>query len=212
MTIRLVLADDHPIVLNGLAQLFRAEPGFEILALCPDGEAAIQAVRQHRPDILILDLRMPLKDGLAVLREVRGEQPSPRVVLLTAALDDHEVLEAVRLGVDGVVLKETAPDVLLRAVRQVYSGGQWLERQSVGEALKRTLEREAEARGLSGVLTPREIEIARMVASGLRNKEIGEKLCISEGTVKIHLHNIYDKLKVPGRLELAFYLQKKGLV
>jgi DNA-binding NarL/FixJ family response regulator len=210
--IRLVLADDHPIVLNGLAQLFRSEPDFEILALCPDGEQALQSVRLHRPDLLILDLKMPVKDGLAVLRELRGEKPAPRVILLTAALEDAEVLEAVRLGVDGVVLKETAPDVLPRAVRQVHAGGQWLERRAVGEALQRTLDRETEARGVTAVLTPREVEIARMVAGGLRNKEIGARLHISEGTVKIHLHNIYDKLKVPGRLELAFYLQRKGLV
>jgi DNA-binding NarL/FixJ family response regulator len=210
--IRLVLADDHPIVLNGLAQLFRSEPDFDILALCPDGEQALQAVRLQRPDLLILDLKMPVKDGLTVLRELRGEKDPPRVILLTAALEDAEVLEAVRLGVDGVVLKETAPDVLLRAVRQVHAGGQWLERRAVGDALQRTLDREAEARGVAAVLTPREIEIARMVAGGLRNKEIGKQLHISEGTVKIHLHNIYDKLKIPGRLELAFYLQRKGLV
>jgi len=210
--IRLVLADDHPIVLNGLAQLFQLEADFEVLALCPDGEQALQAVRQHRPDLLILDLKMPVKDGLAVLREIRAEGASPHVILLTAALDDSEVFEAVRLGVDGVVLKETAPDVLLRAVRQVNAGGQWLEKRSVGQALQRTFDREADARGVAAVLTPRELEIARMVASGLRNKEISDRLHISEGTVKIHLHNIYDKLKVPGRLELAFYLQKKGLV
>jgi DNA-binding NarL/FixJ family response regulator len=146
-----------------------------------------------------------------VLRELRGEKAPPRVILLTAALEDAEVLEAVRLGVDGVVLKEAAPDVLLRAVRQVHAGGQWLERRAVGDALQRSLDRDTEARGVAAVLTPREIEIARMVAGGLRNKEIGKQLHISEGTVKIHLHNIYDKLKVPGRLELAFYLQRKGL-
>jgi DNA-binding NarL/FixJ family response regulator len=210
--ISLVLADDHPIVLNGLAQLFAQQADFQVLALCPDGEQALQAVRLHRPDLLILDLNMPVKNGLAVLRELRGEKPAPKVILLTAALEDAEALEAVRLGVDGVVLKETAPDVLLRAVRQVHAGGQWLERRAVGDALQRTLERESEARGVTAVLTPRELEIARMVAGGLRNKEIGARLHISEGTVKIHLHNIYDKLKVPGRLELAFYLQKKGLV
>ena len=210
--ISLVLADDHPIVLNGLAQLFQTEPDFKVLALCPDGAQALEAVRQHRPDLLILDLKMPVKDGLAVLRELRAEKLSPRVILLTAALEDSEVLTAVRLGVDGVVLKETAPDVLLRAVRQVHAGGQWLERRAVGDALQRTFEREAEARAVDAVLTPREAEIARMVASGLRNKDIGERLHISEGTVKIHLHNVYDKLKVPGRLELAVYLQKKGLV
>ena len=211
MTINLVLADDHPIVLRGLAQLFQEEPDCQVLALCPDGEQAIGAVHRHRPDVLILDLKMPVRDGLAVLREIRARQLPTRVVLLTATLEDSEVLEAVRLGADGVVLKETAPEVLLRAVRQVHAGGQWLERRSVGEALRRVVEREAEARGVAAVLTAREIEIARLVASGSRNKEIAQRLCISEGTVKIHLHNIYEKLKVSGRVELAFYLQKKGL-
>ncbi len=209
--IRLVLADDHPIMLNGLAQLFQTEPDFQILALCADGEQALEAVRRHRPDLLLLDLKMPVKSGLAVLRQIREQEPAPRVVLLTAALEDSDVLEAVRLGVDGVVLKETAPEVLVRAVRQVHAGGQWLEQRSVGHALRRTLEREAEARGIAGVLTARELEIARLVGSGLRNKEIGERLHISEGTVKIHVHNVSDKPKVAGRMELALYLQKKGL-
>jgi two-component system, NarL family, nitrate/nitrite response regulator NarL len=210
--IRLVLADDHPLLLTGLAQLFQNEPDFEILALCADGAQALEAVRRQRPDLLILDLKMPGKDGLAVLRELHAEGSATRVILLTAALEDGEVLEAVRLGVDGVVLKEAATDVLLRAARQVHAGGQWLERRSVGHALQRTYEREAEARSVAAVLTPREVEIARLVAAGLRNKEIAKRLCISEGTVKIHLHNIYEKVKVPGRIELAFYLQKKGLV
>ena len=212
MTINLVLADDHPIVLRGLAQLFQEDPDIQILAVCPDGEQAIGAVQQHRPDILILDLKMPGRDGLAVLREIRAQRLPTRVVLLTASLEDSEVVEAVRLGADGVVLKETAPEVLLRAVHQVHSGGQWLERRSVGQALQRAVEREAEARGVAGVLTAREVEIARLVGSGARNKEIARRLSISEGTVKIHLHNVYDKLKVAGRLELVFYLRKKGLI
>ncbi|HKV12623.1 MAG TPA: response regulator transcription factor [Thermoanaerobaculia bacterium] len=211
MTISLVLADDHPIVLRGLAQLFQEEPDCQVLALCFDGEQALRAVHQHRPDILILDLKMPVRDGLAVLQELRSHSLPTRAVLLTATLEDSEVLEAVRLGAEGVVLKETAPEVLLRAVRQVHAGGQWLERRSVGQALQRAVEREAEARGLAAVLTRRETEIARLVASGSRNKEIAQQLCISEGTVKIHLHNIYEKLKISSRLELAFYLQKRGL-
>lgn len=211
MAMRLVLADDHPIVLGGLAQLLKLEPDCEVLALCADGEQALEAVRRHRPDVLVLDLKMPGKDGLAVLRELRRSGAETRVVLLTAALDDSEVLEAVRLGADGVVLKETAPDVLLRALRQVHAGGQWLERRAVGRALERMIEREKEARAIAAVLTQREVEIARMVTAGLRNKEIGRKLGISEGTVKIHLHNVYEKLKISGRLELAFYMQRKGL-
>jgi len=212
MPIHLVLADDHPIILDGLEILFRMEKDIQVVARCVNGEEALQAVRQHRPDILILDIRMPGKDGLAVLREMKDEDLPTRVVLLTVALDEEETLEALRLGVRGVVLKEMAPQMLVQCVRKVHAGEQWLERRSVGRALEKLLSREAGAREVSGVLTPREIEIVRMVASGLRNKEIADKLSISEGTVKIHLHHIYEKLHLNGRLELALYAQDRGLV
>jgi DNA-binding NarL/FixJ family response regulator len=212
MPIHLVLADDHPIILDGLEILFRMEKDIQVVARCVNGEEALQAVRQHRPDILILDIRMPGKDGLAVLREMKDEDLPTRVVLLTVALDEEETLEALRLGVRGVVLKEMAPQMLVQCVRKVHAGEQWLERRSVGRALEKLLSREAGAREVAGVLTPREIEIVRMVASGLRNKEIADKLSISEGTVKIHLHHIYEKLHLNGRLELALYAQDRGLV
>jgi DNA-binding NarL/FixJ family response regulator len=211
MAIRLVLADDHPIILDGLEVLFRMEQDIQVVARCVNGEEALQAVRQHRPDILILDIRMPGKDGLAVLREMRDEDLSTQVVLLTVALEEDETLEALRLGVRGVVLKEMAPQMLVQCVRKVHAGEQWLERRSVGRALEKLLSREAGVREVAGVLTPREIEVVRMVAAGFRNKEIGDKLSISEGTVKIHLHHIYEKLHLTGRLELARYAQDKGL-
>ena len=107
--IRLVLADDHPIVLNGLESLFHLEPDFQVVARCVNGEETLAAVRQHRPDILILDIHMPRKDGLEVLRELDQDQLPTRVVLLAAALEEHEVLEALRLGARGMVLKELAP-------------------------------------------------------------------------------------------------------
>lgn len=212
MPIHLVLADDHPIILDGLEILFRMEKDIQVVARCVNGEEALQAVRQHRPDILILDIRMPGKDGLAVLREMKDEDLPTRVVLLTVALDEEETLEALRLGVRGVVLKEMAPQMLVQCVRKVHAGEQWLERRSVGRALEKLLSREAGAREVAAVLTPREIEIVRMVAAGLRNKEIADKLSISEGTVKIHLHHIYEKLHLNGRLELALYAQDRGLV
>jgi len=212
MPIRLALADDHPIILDGLEILFRMEKDMQVVARCVNGEEALQAVRQHRPDILILDIRMPGKDGLAVLREMKDEDLPTRVVLLTVALDEEETLEAFRLGVRGVVLKEMAPQMLVQCVRKVHAGEQWLERRSVGRALEKLLSREAGAREVAGVLTPREIEIVRMLAAGLRNKEIADKLSISEGTVKIHLHHIYEKLHLNGRLELALYAQDRGLV
>jgi DNA-binding NarL/FixJ family response regulator len=212
MPIRLIIADDHPFILVALNTLFQAEEDIQVLAHCRNGTEAMQAVRQHQPDILILDLQMPGKNGLAVLRELQQEKLPTRVVLLTAALDEDEVLEAIRLGVRGVMLKEMAPQLLLQCIRQVHTGGEWLERRSVSRALDKLLRREAATRQVTAVLSPRELEVVRLVSDGLRNKEIAVQLSVSEGTVKIHLHHIYEKLQVGSRLELLRYMQKQGLV
>jgi DNA-binding NarL/FixJ family response regulator len=212
MAISLVLADDHPLLLDGLENLFGLEQDIQVLARCGDGVEALRAVREHQPDILILDLRMPRMDGVAVLRAMKQEKLRTRVVLLTVALDEDEVLEAIRLGVRGVVLKEMAPQLIVQCVRKVHAGEEWLERTSVGRALEKMLRREAGAQQIAGLLTPREIEIVRLVASGRRNKQIAGVLSIGEGTVKLHLHNIYEKLHVDGRVALTLYAQGKGLV
>jgi len=212
MPIRLVLADDHPIVLDGLEQLFRLEQDFEVVARCWDGEEALRALRTLRPDILVLDIRMPRCDGLQVLRTLKTEDLPTRVVLLTAALEEDHLLEALQLGVSGIVLKEMAPRLLVDAVREVHAGGRWLEKVSSNRALERFLRRDEGERGAAPSLTPRELEIVRLVVRGLRNRSIAEQLFISEGTVKIHLHNIYQKLEVSGRLELAVHARSKGLV
>ncbi len=210
--IRLILADDHPIVLDGLVQLFRVEPDFEVLARCRDGEEALREVRAHRPDVLVLDVRMPRLDGLEVLRKVRQDELATRVVLLTAAVEEEQLVEALRLGVGGVVLKEMAPHLLIEAVREVHRGGSWLDKGSVSRIVTKLLHQDEGRKEAAQLLTPRELEIVHMVARGLRNRAIAEQLLISEGTVKIHLHNIYQKLAVDGRLELAVYAQAKGLV
>lgn len=212
MPISLVLADDHSLLLDGLEQLFRQEGGFSVLGRASDGVEALDAVRRLHPDVLILDLKMPRLDGLAVLRALASERLPTRVVLLTAELEESSVTEAVRLGVGGLVLKELAPRVLVEAVCQVHAGGRWLEGRAVGRALEQLLRREAGERAAAALLTPREIEIVRRVASGLRNKEIAKRLGISESTVKVHLHNIYEKLRVDGRVALTLYAQAKGLV
>lgn len=212
MAIRLVLADDHPIVLDGLEQIFRLDPECEVVARCRDGHETLKALRLHRPDVLVLDVRMPGLDGIAVLEAMKAEGLPARVVLLTAALEDEQLVAALRLGVGGVVLKEMAPQLLVEAVKEIHAGGRWLDKGSVQRALDRLLLREAESREAGQRLTPRELEIARMVAEGSRNRAIADKLFISEGTVKIHLHNIYEKTGVDGRLELAVHAQKKGWV
>jgi len=212
MPIRLVLADDHPLILDGLENLFHLEKDFQVVARCTDGIETMQAVRQHQPDVLILDIRMPGKDGLEIAREMRKEKLPTRVVLLTAALDEEKLLAAVRLGVQGIVLKEMAPKLLVQCIRKVHAGEQWIERLSARQALEKMLRREAGARAIAAILTPREIDIVRMVAQGLHNKEIADKLFIGEGTVKTHLHNIYEKLNVDSRLALLSYAHEKGLV
>lgn len=212
MTISLVLADDHPLILEGLEALFRREPDIKVLARCVNGEETLQAVREYLPDVLILDIRMPKMDGLAVLREMKKENLSPRVVLLTMGLDEDDVVEGLRLGVSGVVLKAMAPHLLVQCVRKVHAGEQWLERQSFSRAMEKILRREAGVREIAEVLTPREIQIVQLVATGLHNREIAEQLFISEGTAKNHLLHIFEKLKVSDRAELTRYARDKGLI
>jgi two-component system, NarL family, nitrate/nitrite response regulator NarL len=210
--IRLVIADDHPIVLQGLQRLFESYQDFEVLRSCEDGEQALAAVRSLRPDILLLDLRMPGSDGLDVLRTISAEKLECRTVLLTAAVSDDQVVEAMLLGAMGIVLKESSPEVLIDCVRRVHAGEQCIERDTMTRAFGRALRRESATREAAKTVTPRELEIVRMIGQGLRNKAIAERLFISEGTVKIHLHNVYEKLGLTGRLELALYAQQKGLV
>ena len=212
MPIRLVVADDHPLILEALQQLFGLEDDFQLLACCRTGTETIQAVKNLQPDVLVLDIRMPDQDGLAVLREMHQEHSSTRVVLLTVGLEEKQALEAIRLGVQGVVLKEMASHLLVQCVRKVHAGGQWLERHSASRALATMLRHQEGTRDVTGLLTPRELEIMRLAAQGLRNKRIADVLAISEGTVKIHLHNVYKKLPIDSRLALTLYAQDKGLV
>jgi len=214
VTVNLVLCDDHPIVLAGLEGLFRLEQDFQVLARCINGEEALAAVRQHNPDILVLDLHIPGPggDGLEILRVLRREKLPTKAVMLAAALEEDEIVEALRLGVRGVVLKELAPQLLVECIRKVYAGEQWVDKQLSNLALEALLRRETAGRARSSILSPRETEIVRMVAGGLGNRELAERLGVSEGTIKIHLHNIYKKLKVHSRLELVLHAQANKLV
>jgi DNA-binding NarL/FixJ family response regulator len=211
MPITLVIADDHPLILDAMENLFRLEKDLKVVARCLDGDEALKAIRRHRPDILVLDVQMPAKDGLMVLREMRKEKLPTRVVVLTATLDEEGLTGAVRLGVRGLVLKELAPKLLVECIRKVHEGSLWLEKRLATSALEKLLQRETAKDEVAQALSPREIEIVKQVAAGLHNMEIGKKLFISEGTVKIHLHNIYQKLGVDSRTKLARYAQEKGL-
>ena len=206
--VRIILADDHRIILDGLEQLFKRESDFEVLATCTNGEDALKAVRELRPDVLVLDVDMPRMDGLSVLRHIHEEQIATRVVLITATVGDADVLEAMQLGAWGLVLKEAASVRLVQSVRAVHRGQRALDQTLVSRALEKVVRSEDGNR----LLSPRETDVVRMVAAGLRNKEIAHRLSISEGTVKSYLHAIYEKLDVHGRVELTLYAQENGLL
>jgi DNA-binding NarL/FixJ family response regulator len=215
MAIDLVLVDDHPLVLNGLRYLFSADPDLYVLSCCADGETALEAIARQQPDILLLDLKMPKMNGLQVLREMRRQNLQLKVVILTAALNEDEVLEAIQLGVRGVMLKEMPTELLIQCIKKVHAGGEWIEKNSVSRALEKLLKRESDMHNLQKLtnkLTPREIDLIRLVAGGLSNKQIAEQRHISEGTVKAHLHNIFDKLQIKSRIALTLYAQNNRLV
>jgi DNA-binding NarL/FixJ family response regulator len=210
--IRIVVVDDHPLVLRGVESLLEACKDFEVVGSCSTGADAVAAIHRHRPEIVLLDLKLPDKPGLVVLREIQDVEPAPRVVLLTALITEDELIQALRLGVRGVVLKEMAARLLVESIRRVHAGGQWLEKDSAARAIAKLLRREAAARGPTAFLTPREIEIVQLVAAGLSNRQIAERLSIVEGTVKVHLHNIYEKLDVARREELIQYAREHELL
>lgn len=211
-SIRLVLVDDHPIILHGLQRLFEREADFEVVRSCLTGDEGIEAVRVTGPDVLVLDLKMQDRHGLDVLRALKAEGRSCRTVILTGVMRDDEVAAAVALGVAGIVLKESSPAELVDCVRDVHRGQRRIDKDTLARAAGRGRAGSQAADEGAPALTPRESEIVRLVAQGLRNKELAQRLSITEGTVKIHLHNIYDKLGVDGRLELVLSAQRKGLV
>lgn len=212
MPINLVVADPHPIFLMGMERLLQEEPFISVADFCGTAAETLKAVKEHRPDLLITDLGFRDFDGLDVIRNVRRDNLPVKVIILTAALSDEQTIETMRLEVQGVLLKNMPSQLLLQCIRKVYAGGQWMEKQSLGHALEKMLRREAGARRMATILTERETEIMCLVAQGLSNREIGERISVGEGTVKVHVHNIYSKLGVNNRVDLTLYAQKKGLV
>jgi DNA-binding NarL/FixJ family response regulator len=212
VSIRVVLVDDHPIVLQGLQHLFARQADIEVAACCATVEEGLAAARTARPDVLVLDLRMPDGGGLALLDAINGEQLGVKTVVLTAAISDDEVAQAIHKGIGGLVLKESAPEQLLECVRSVHAGDRWFDPDAMSRVLHPPAPREHAAAERAATLTGREREVVKMIAAGLRNRDIGERLSISENTVKVHLHNIYEKVGVEGRMELLLLAQELKIV
>src|ERR1035438_9750833 len=214
--IRIVVADDHPIFRDGLCKLLGLEEDFEVVAQAQDGRQVLDVLQQYSPDILLLDLKMPGLDGLATLQRLQAVKNKTRVIVLTASDDKNEFVQAMKLGTSGIVLKQTATEMLIKSIRKVHAGEIWLDSHTTQAVIRQFVANEEPQPQAPAPTAPmrdrersplsqREREIVSLVAKGFKNKEMAEKMFISEQTVKNHLHNIFDKLGVSDRLELALY-------
>jgi two-component system nitrate/nitrite response regulator NarL len=206
--IRIVIADQHPIVRQDLRRSLESEPGLHILGEASDAHGAIQLARQSQPDILLVDFALAQGFEVKVLNKSGSESPV-RVVVTVSAIEKAHLVEAFRFGAHGIVLKGSTPQVLLKSIRGVMAGQYWLERGSVGVLVEALRESMAQGNGTKSPrdygLTRREVDIITKIASGRSNKEVGEEFAISERTVKHHLTNIFGKVGVSSRLQLALF-------
>lgn len=198
-----VIADRHPVVLQGLTKLLGAQSGFKVVACCSDGTNCIEAIRSLAPDIAVLDMSMPGLTGLEILALVNSENLTTRLVFFTASIEHHELVISAAAGAYGVINKDVSPEVLLQSLRQVADGQRLLPLLSSDQELARQQGDVAITENVLAVLTERERQIMRLVSEGLSNKEIGRRLRIADGTIKVHLHNIYQKLEINNRTVLA---------
>ncbi len=213
--VRILIADDHPIFRDGLRRLLESEKGFKVVAEACDGVEAVDFVRKLKPEILLLDLVMPRRPGLEALRELSTDSTPVRVILLTAAAEREQIVEALQLGARGVVLKDCGTEILMKSIRAVLAGEYWVGREPVSnlmQYLRGLMDSSTKiSRQKRFGLTPRELDIVSAVVAGFANREIAEHFKISEDTVKHHLSNIFDKTGVSTRLELALFAVNQAL-
>jgi len=209
MTLRIVIADDHSVVLHGMEAVIGLEPDMEVAALCTDGFEAVEAVELHRPDVLVMDVAMPRCEGLEAHDLLRAQGVRVPTVILTATMTDAVLLNCLESSVEGIVLKESVASVLVEAIRAVARGDRWIPPELSARAIDLMARQEAAA---EDTLTPRERDVVLLVAEGKQNKRVAADLGISESTVKLHLHSAFTKLGVANRVQLSLLARERGWI
>jgi NarL family two-component system response regulator LiaR len=209
-TIRILIADDHAVVRKGLLALIQTEEGMEVVGEAAHGAEAVELAAALRPDVILLDLVMPRMDGIEAIRGIRRNDPEARILVLTSFSEDEKVLTAIEVGAIGCMLKDATPEELLRAIRDVHQGRSALNPAVAQKLIQRM--RKTDTPKPMQELTARETEVLRCIARGLSNREIGDKLFISEPTVRTHVSNILMKLELPNRTQAALFAVREGLV
>lgn len=207
--IRILIADDHPIVRRGLRTVIRTQADMELVGEAENGAQAIQQIRERTPDIALLDLQMPQEDGLAVIREITSAGVPTRCVLLTSFPDDARVMQAIKSGAHGVLLKDSAPQELLQALRRVHQGETALHPAIAMNILKEIKQPKSDLE--DRILTAREKQVLSLLALGMTNAEIAEQLSVSVRTITAHIRAILDKLNLANRTQAALFAQEKGM-
>jgi DNA-binding NarL/FixJ family response regulator len=208
--IRIIIADDHPIVRQGLEVVLNAQGDMSLVGQATNGEEAVRLAQELRPDVIIMDLQMPVKDGLTAIREIDRSDVATNILVLTSFPEDDNVFAAIKAGAAGFLLKDSPPDQLLGAIRTVYRGESVLH-PTVARKLIQEIKQPAELPPAEKPLTPRELEVLQYVAHGLSNREIAEELGVSVRTVTTHVRNILDKLHLANRTQAALYAIEKGI-
>jgi NarL family two-component system response regulator LiaR len=208
--IHILIADDHAVVREGLRTLISTKPGLKLVGEAADGVEAVSLARSLNPDVILLDMVMPRQDGLAAIREIKQENPQARILVLTSFDDDERVFSAIKAGALGYLLKDSSPQQLIQAIHDVYNGRSSLH-PTIALKVIRELNQPSDLPPTEDPLTEREMETLRLIAQGLTNQEISEKLVISERTVGKHVSNILDKLHLANRTQAALYALRRGL-
>ncbi len=209
MSIRVLIVDDHPVVRTGLRHLFDTEPGFEVTGEAADGSAAVAAVAAERPSIVLMDLQMPVMDGVEAIRRIRAMPDPPPVLVLTTYDSDSQILGAVEAGASGYLLKDAPRETLFASVRSAVAGGSPLAPTVAARLLEHVGRRDNKP---AEPLTSRELDVVRLVSQGASNREIARDLRISEATVKTHLLHIFEKLGVADRTSAVTTALNRGLI